>query len=164
MSDCICDFYKQRKGKEKKKKLKKFRSIYFLRQMGSHTSKKHGTSLNSQLRVPKYDLNHFGVITVLFNPIKFKSRYELYHKFDEHMTRSGVTLLTIECIFESDEELGLPIQKFEVTRPNDSRHLQIKAPSVIWLKENLINIAVKRLPSYIEYVAWLDADIEFEVS
>jgi hypothetical protein len=126
--------------------------------MGSHTSKKH------RLNVPKYDLNHFGVITVLFNPIKYKSRYELYHKFDEHMTRSGVTLLTVECIFESSEEFGLPKQKFELTRANDPRHLQIKAPSVMWLKENLINIAVQRLPSYVEYVAWLDADIEFEVS
>jgi len=126
--------------------------------MGSQKSKNH------RLRVPKYDLNHFGVITVLFNPIKYKSRYELYHKFDEHMTRSGVTLLTVECIFESSEEFDLPHQKFEVTRANDPRHLQIKAPSVMWLKENLINIAVKRLPSYVEYIAWLDADIEFEVS
>jgi hypothetical protein len=128
--------------------------------MGSHTSKKYETS---QLRVQKYDLTHFGVITILFNPIKYKSRYELYHKFDEHMTRSGVVLLTVECIFDVDEELGLPKQKFEITRSNDPRHLQVKAPSVLWLKENLINIAVKRLPLYIEYIAWLDADIEFEV-
>jgi hypothetical protein len=113
--------------------------------------------------IPKYDLNHFAVITVVFNPIRYRSRYEAYHKFDEHMTRSGVTLLTIECIFEGEEELGLAKQKFELTRPNDPRHLQIRAPSIFWLKENLINIAVKRLPLYVEYVAWLDADIEFEV-
>jgi hypothetical protein len=123
--------------------------------MGSHASKKHGTR-NPHLRVPKYDLNNFGVVTVLFNPLKYKSRYESYHKFDEHMTRSGVTLLTVECIFESPETLDLPIQKFEITRANDSRHLQITAPSVLWLKE--------RLPSYVEYVAWIDPDIEFEVS
>ncbi len=113
--------------------------------------------------IPKYDLNHFAVITVVFNPIRYRSRYELYHKFDEHMTRSGVTLLTVECIFENDERLSLPQQKFSITREKDPRHLQIKAPSVLWLKENLINIAVKRLPLYIEYVAWLDADIEFDV-
>lgn len=131
--------------------------------MGSHTSK-YGSSHHLALHVPKYDLNHFGVITVLFNPIKYKSRYESYHKFDEHMSRSGVTLLTVECIFEESESLGLPKQKFEITRPKDPRHLQINAPSVMWLKENLINMAVRRLPSYVEYVAWLDADIEFEVS
>ncbi len=128
--------------------------------MGKKKSKKR----SHLLPVPKYDLNHFAVITVVFNPIKYKSRYELYHKFDEHMSRSGVTLLTVECIFKTSEDSDLPKQKFEITRANDPRHLQIKAPSVLWLKENLINIAVKRLPFYIEYVAWLDADIEFEVS
>lgn len=132
--------------------------------MGSQTSTEYPTTHMSQLRVPKYDLNNLAVITVVFNPIKYKSRYELYHKFDEHMSRSGVTLLTIECIFECPEALGLPLQKFEITREKDPRHLQVKAPSVLWLKENLINIAVKRLPDYIEYVAWLDADIEFQVS
>ena len=113
--------------------------------------------------VPKYDLDHFAVITVIFNPIRYRSRYEHYHKFDEHMTRSGVTLLTVECIFDDEERLSLARQKFEITRPNDPRHLQVKAQSVFWLRENLINIAVKRLPLYIEYIAWLDADIEFEV-
>lgn len=117
----------------------------------------------SKTAQPKYDLNHFAVITVIFNPIRYRSRYELYHKFDEHMTRSGVTLLTVECIFTDEERLGLAEQKFAITRPNDPRHLQIRAPSLFWLKENLINIAVKRLPLYVEYVAWLDADIEFEV-
>ena len=118
---------------------------------------------SSENPITKYDLNHFAVITVVFNPIRYRSRYELYHKFDEHMTRSGVILLTVECIFDVDNQLGLPQQKFEITRSTDPRHLQIKAPSVIWLKENLINIAIKRLPLYVEYVAWLDADIEFEV-
>lgn len=119
--------------------------------------------VSKKTTVEKFDLNHFAVITVVFNPIRYRSKVELYHKFDEHMTRSGVTLLTVECIFEKEEHLGLPKQKFEITKANDPRHLQITAPSVFWLKENLINIAVKRLPTYVEYIAWLDADIEFEV-
>lgn len=118
--------------------------------------------VSKKTTVEKFDLNHFAVITVVFNPIRYRSKVELYHKFDEHMTRSGVTLLTVECIFEKEEHLGLPKQKFEITKANDPRHLQITAPSVFWLKENLINIAVKRLPTYVEYIAWLDADIEFE--
>ena len=52
--------------------------------MGSQTSKIRSWSRNQQLQIPKYDLNHFGVITVLFNPIKYKSRY----KFDEHGNNS----------------------------------------------------------------------------
>ncbi|CAF1610660.1 unnamed protein product [Adineta ricciae] len=125
--------------------------------MGSHSSKKGPFS-----RIPEYNLDHFGVITILFNPIKYRSRYEWYHRFDEHMSRSNVTLLTVECIFDCADELDLPQQKFEITSPNDSRHLQIRAPSVLWLKENLINIAVKRLPAFVEYIAWIDCDIEFE--
>lgn len=127
--------------------------------MGSHTSKNVPFS-----RIPKYNLDHFGVITILFNPMKYKSRYEWYHRFDEHMSRSNVTLLTVECIFDCADDIDLPQQKFEVTRPNDPRHLQIRAPSVLWLKENLINIAVKRLPTFVQYVAWIDCDIEFEVN
>ncbi|CAF1334421.1 unnamed protein product [Rotaria sordida] len=126
--------------------------------MGTQLSKKNSPQL-SQL---KYDLSRFAVITVLFNPIKYKSRYDLYHKFNKHMLRCGIKLFTIECIFDIDEQFGLPRQRFEITRANEPRHLQIKAPSVIWLKENLINIAVKHLPSSIEYIAWLDADIEFQ--
>lgn len=115
-------------------------------------------------RIPHYDLNNLAVITVIFNPLKYRSRYEWYHKFDEHMSRSKVTLLTVECIFDSTDDLPLPKQTFDVTAKKDPRHLQVKAPSVLWLKENLINMVVKHLPAEIEYVAWLDADIEFAVS
>jgi hypothetical protein len=111
----------------------------------------------------KYDLSNFAVITVIFNPVKYKSRYEHYQKFEAHMARSGVQLTTVECIFESTPHFGLPRQNFEITRAGDHRHIQLVAPSIMWLKENLINIAVQRLPQNIEYVAWLDADIEFDV-
>lgn len=127
--------------------------------MGGHTS----TVSSSQISRSKYNLNELGVITVVFNPFKYKSRYELYHKFSKHMLHCGIPLFTVECIFANNQDFDLPKQKFEITRPNEPRHLQLVAPSVIWLKENLINIAVKHLPSSIKYVAWIDADIEFEV-
>jgi hypothetical protein len=111
----------------------------------------------------KYDLSNFAVITVIFNPVKYQSRYDHYQKFEAHMARSGVQLITVECIFESAPQFGLPRQTFEITRAGDRHHIQLVAPSIIWLKENLINIAVQRLPQNIEYVAWLDADIEFDV-
>ena len=80
------------------------------------------------------------------------------------MSESGVFLLTVECIFESAPVFGLPRQVFEVTEAGNPRHLQLTAPSILWMKENLINIAVKHLPERIEYIAWIDTDIEFEVS
>ena len=95
--------------------------------------------------------------------MRHPTRYELYQKFHAHIARAGVTLLTVECIFEREKESALPKQKFQVTQADNPLHLQITAPSVLWLKENLVNIAVQHLPTDIEYLAWLDADIEFEV-
>ncbi|CAF0933894.1 unnamed protein product [Didymodactylos carnosus] len=109
-----------------------------------------------------HDLSRFAVITVIFNPVHFHTRYELYHRFAKHMADSNVRLFTVECIFHSTRKFGLPEQKFEVTNANNPDHFQFIAPSIIWLKENLINIAVTQLPKHIEYIAWIDADVEFE--
>ncbi len=79
------------------------------------------------------------------------------------MARSGVNLFTVECIFDSATRFGLPPQQFEVTRYDNPHHFQVVAPSVMWMKENLINLAVQQLPSHIDRIAWVDADVEFEV-
>lgn len=113
--------------------------------------------------VRHYDLSKFVVITVLFNPANYRVRYDLYKKFEAHMFNSGVHLITVECIFESTPRFGLPPQKFQVTQANNPAHIQLIAPSILWVKENLINIAIHHLPQHIEYIAWIDADIEFEV-
>ncbi|CAF1327579.1 unnamed protein product [Adineta ricciae] len=149
--------------------------------MGPHSSKHHHrrgstpaksdtlypprlapTKSDSSISVRKYDLSSFAVIAVIFNPMKYKSRYNHYNKFQAHMAQSGVTLFTVECIFESAERFGLSSQQFELTKNGDWRHIQVIAPSILWMKENLINIALKYLPQHFEYVAWVDADIEFE--
>jgi hypothetical protein len=110
------------------------------------------------------DLSKFAVIAVYFNPIRYESRYHLYRQFAQHMSDSDVFLFTVECLFESTKVFGLQAQTYEVTQANDARHLQVVAPSILWMKENLINVAVQHLPEHIEYVAWIDTDIEFDVS
>lgn len=109
-----------------------------------------------------HDLSRFAVIAVIFNPIQYSSRYQHYHNFQRYMAQSGVALYTIECIFESTEQFGLAKQTFQVTDPQNPKHIQIVAPSIFWIKENLINIAVNHLPENIHYIAWIDADIEFD--
>ncbi|CAF0810650.1 unnamed protein product [Adineta steineri] len=111
---------------------------------------------------PKYDLSRLGIVSVIFNPVRYRSRYERYDKFRDHMARSGVNLFTVECVFESATRFGLAPQRFEVTRPGNPRHIQVVAPSIMWMKENLINIAVQQLPPIIDRIAWIDADVEFE--
>ena len=112
----------------------------------------------------KFDLSKLAVITIVFNPVKYTSRYEHYENFSRHMGASGVNLYTVECIFPSASRFDLPRQTFEVTQANNPRHIQLSAPSILWMKENMINIAVAKLPAYVEYVAWIDADIEFDVT
>lgn len=34
----------------------------------------------------------------------------------------------------------------------------------MWLKENLLNIALQNVPKEVKYIAWCDADILFEKS
>ena len=111
-----------------------------------------------------HDLTKLAVIAVYFNPVRYETRYDLYRNFEQHMSDSGVFLLTVECIFESAPVFRLPKQVFEVTQADNPRHMQLTAPSILWMKENLINIAVKHLPEHFEYVAWIDSDIEFDVS
>ena len=41
------------------------------------------------------------------------------------------------------------------------RHLKFPTRDRVWLKENLVNVAVAELPRDWKYVAWIDADVTF---
>jgi len=41
-------------------------------------------------------------------------------------------------------------------------HLKFKLNNILWAKENLINLAIKKLPNDWKYVLWCDKDILFE--
>jgi hypothetical protein len=41
------------------------------------------------------------------------------------------------------------------------KHITLESKDTLWIKESLINIAVKGLPRDWKYVAWVDADIHF---
>jgi hypothetical protein len=93
------------------------------------------------------------VITSIFNPYKYKSRYDLYRKFKKYVEDSGAELYTIELSFAGDD--------FEVTNPDDPKNIQLNIDEPLWYKENLLNILISRLPSDWRYMAWIDADVAF---
>ena len=97
------------------------------------------------------DLLH--VIAVISNPVRFNRRYELYRKFEKHMKDSGVNLITVET-----QQGDRP---FQVTSETEKNHIQLRTFDELWIKENMINIGVSRLPSNWEYMAWVDADVMF---
>jgi glycosyltransferase involved in cell wall biosynthesis len=93
------------------------------------------------------------VVTAITNPERFYSRYKLYRPFEKMCEDAGAVLYTIE--------LALRDRHHEITQHDNPRHIQLRSPSQIWHKENLLNIAMHRLPADAEYIAWVDADIQF---
>jgi hypothetical protein len=92
-------------------------------------------------------------IATVYNPAGYESRFRLYREFAKRLETSGVALYTAE--------LATDDRDFAVTGAENPRHIRLRTPHTLWYKENLINIAIARLPRDWECVAWLDADIQF---
>jgi hypothetical protein len=92
---------------------------------------------------------YLDVIAVVSNPVRYKSRYKLFNEFCERLKKQDrVRLFTIEL-----QHRARPF----VTDAN----LKLTTEDELWHKENMINVAVNHLPSDWEYMAWIDADIDF---
>lgn len=92
------------------------------------------------------------VVTVYYNPCRFKSRRETYDAFMETMRASGINVMTVECAF-GDEPFELPVGQ---------NIIRVRSNTLLWQKERLINIGVNYLPKTCKYVAWIDCDVVFE--
>ncbi len=89
------------------------------------------------------------VVAVVSNPAKFSKRYQLFEEFVARMKATPrVRLTTIEL-----QQRARPFAT--------SADIKLRTKEELWYKENLINIAVRSLPPDWEYVAWIDADIQF---
>jgi len=97
--------------------------------------------------------SHLYVVTVVTNPMRYYARHKLYQAFSKMVEEAGGILYTVE--------LALRDRHFELTDPANPRHIQLRSPDILWHKENLINIGMSRLPHDAEYVAWIDADLQF---
>jgi len=95
--------------------------------------------------------NNFAAITCFFNFGKSELRETAYSRFSEGLKRQGVELFTIELIYGENKPF---------IKPN-SNCIHMRAGSVLWSKENILNILVKKLPKRIEKIAWVDGDILF---
>jgi hypothetical protein len=78
------------------------------------------------------------VVCAIFNPIRWASRKTLYQAFEEHMLDSGVSLTLVEC--------ALGGRPFELAERPHITHVPVRARTLAWNKENLINLGIQRLP------------------
>lgn len=93
------------------------------------------------------------VVTPIINPIRYKSRYSLYLDFEKRVRDAGAELYTVEVAFGNRPHV--------ITEACDPRDIQLRTYTELWHKENALNLAIARLPSDWEYVAWIDADVQF---
>ncbi len=105
------------------------------------------------------DTSPLHVVTCISNPVRYRSRYHLYRRFAKHVADSGGKLWTVEVAFGE--------RPFEVTSPDNPQDIQLRVNhepwhSELWHKENMLNVAVSRLPQDWKYVAWVDADVQFQ--
>ena len=97
------------------------------------------------------------VVIVVSNPGNFASRYILAREFIKRIEseETDVNLYIVELAYEG--------QGYYITDKENPRHLRLSGKHQLWHKENMINIAVRRLlPPTWKAMAWIDADIEFE--
>jgi hypothetical protein len=100
-----------------------------------------------------------NVICVVSNPCNFKRRIFLAKLFiKEMMTNQDINLYLVECIYP---RLG-ESQKYHITEENNPNHLRVEADTILWTKENMINLAVEKLlPKDYKAFAFIDADLYF---
>ena len=100
------------------------------------------------------DLLH--VVAVVSNPVRWQSRIKLARGFAEHMLDSGVHITLVECAYGD--------RPHELAEMPHVQHVPVRAKTMAWNKENLINIGISRLPEGWKYLATIDADVHFRRS
>jgi hypothetical protein len=91
------------------------------------------------------------VVLPYFNYCGFKRRQELFIKFvNEIQNVKGVRIIVSELVGPA------PLPKLPVWK-----HIKNRSDTPVWMKEKLINVAIKTLPEDWKYTAWIDADITF---
>lgn len=92
------------------------------------------------------------VVAAYANPLLWRSRMALFRRFAAGMLHAGARLTVVECAFGR--------RPFELA-DGWWRHIGVRARSLVWTKENLLNIGLSRLPDDWKYAAWIDADVTF---
>lgn len=95
----------------------------------------------------------WGIIAI-FNPAGYKNKFRNLEFVVERLRSQGVKLLIVELAFNDAD--------FEIPEGFCDRVERRRTKGVLWQKERLLNIGLKRLPPSCDKVAWLDGDVILE--
>lgn len=96
------------------------------------------------------------VCTIISNPVRYASRYRLFHNFCHQSSTAKIEHWTVEIAYGN--------RPFSVTSATNPNHLQLRTTDELWHKENGLNLLfahVLRHRPDAEYFAWVDADVTF---
>jgi hypothetical protein len=115
-----------------------------------------------QVREPLY------AIIPLFNPWRIKSRWKHTTRAIKHFADSGAVVILVELAFNrrefvfADSGLDGTLAQCGIHGPEfKHRYIGLRSREELWLKENMINVAVQSLPHNWQQVCWLDSDVHF---
>lgn len=109
-------------------------------------------------------------IVPYFNPWRWKTREKHTLRALKHFHDSGAVIILVEAAFGNrdfvwaDSGLDKTAAECNIAGTSEFRHIYVplRTHDELWLKENLINIGVSRIPTYNwNQVCWLDSDILF---
>lgn len=95
------------------------------------------------------DLLH--VVTARYNPLRWQTPHNIYTDFEQAVLDAGAQLTVVECAFGE--------RPFLLDDRPHVNHVGVRSRSIVWNKENLINIGVSRLPADWKYLMWSDSDV-----
>jgi hypothetical protein len=104
-------------------------------------------------------LETLHIVTCVANPLLWQSRENLARvAISDWLKEPNVAIYLAECAYGSRGHQLADLAGPRVT------HIPLRATTMAWSKENLLNIAISRLPPEARKIATLDADITFRRS
>lgn len=117
-------------------------------------------------RTPDHITEPLYVVTTIFNPVRYKSRWKHYQRFAQHIHDSGAVLYTIELAFgeraHALEEIAPEKDSDKFSKTSEFHHYyRARTKHELWFKEAALNAVIRRLPANWKYLATIDADVMF---
>jgi len=96
------------------------------------------------------------VVSSIFNSQRYETRWKHHMEFVKRIIDAGAVMITVEAVFEDRQPVIVSLGENHIVVP-----IKVHNDSEIWLKENLLNIGISKLPEDWKYVACIDDDIQF---
>jgi hypothetical protein len=93
------------------------------------------------------------VLTMVYNPWRFRRRWTYYQDFAKRVKESGAILCVAEV---AQHRRNFVLGQDDPVNPDIL--LQLETDSEIWIKECVLNLLTKRLPLQAQYLAFMDCD------